>query len=359
MSVKILKKQSVYVAIGLLLTSFLLTACGPLRHVSSAFNKKEKNGESLAVTGLTDLYQYQILDSQTQKRLTVAELANDLSKTQLIFFGEYHSHQASHKFQLDLLQALYQKNPQIILSMEQFTRDAQPIVDGYLADRYGEETLIEDGDAWPIYQGAYRPLMEFAKEHDIPVIAANAPAMFVRCVGKKGFEVLQQLTDDKKNWSAQKVDFNNQKYRDKFMSFLKESGDKHGQSNEQMSKRMKNIYAAQLLRDTTMAESIVNVLVQYPEHQVVHLNGAFHSDGRLGTVAVLEQINAKISTKVISPLMVENPQDPKASDEELKQGDYLYFVRALPERYLDKDKENAATYKLIKKRMAKKCDLEN
>jgi len=359
MRVKNSKNQSIYFAIGLFLTSFLLTACGPLRHTATAFNKKEKNNTSLAMTPLTDLYQYQILDSQTQKSLSVQQLANDLSQIKVIFFGEFHSHQASHKFQLDLLKALYQKNAKIILSMEQFARNAQPLVDGYLAGRYGEETLLEDGNAWPIYQGAYRPLMEFAKEHNIPVIAANAPAMFVRCVGKKGFGVLQQLTDEKKDWSAQKLDFNNQKYRDKFMSFLKESGDKHGQSNEQMSKRMKNTYAAQLLRDTTMAESIVNALEQYPDYQLIHLNGSFHSDGRLGTVAVLEQIKPQFLTKVISPLMVEDPQVPKASDEETTQGDYLYLVRALPERYLDKDKEDAAIYKLIKKRMAKKCDLGN
>jgi len=350
------KQQSVYFALGLLLTSFLLTACGPLHHMASG--SKKNTNRIMFASPLTDLYQYQIIDTQSATRLNVEKLANDLSQTQVIFFGEFHSHQASHKFQLDLLQALYQKNPKIILSMEQFTRDAQPIIDGYLEGRYGEETLIEEGDAWPIYQGAYRPLMEFAKEHKIPVVAANAPAMFVRCVGKKGFEVLQELSDEKRAWSAQELDFNNQKYRDKFMSFLKDSGDKHGQSKDQMSKRMKNTYAAQLLRDTTMAESIANALQQYPDYQVIHLNGSFHSDGRLGTVAVLEQLNPKLLTKVISPLMVEDPQVPNAPNDETNQGDYLYLVRALPDRYLDKDKEKAAIYKLIKERMGKKCDLE-
>ncbi len=356
MSVKKYKKQSLLLVLGFVASSLLLTACGPLRHASHSFKENESD-KKLVVTPLLDLYQYQVIDSQNKNRLTLQNLANQLSQTKVIFFGEFHSHQASHKFQLDLLQALYQKNPKLILSMEQFTRDAQPIVDGYLADRYGEETLIEDGDAWPIYQGAYRPLMEFAKEHKIPVIAANAPAMFVRCVGKKGFDVLRELSDEKKAWSAQQLDFNNQKYRDKFMSFLKDSGDKHGQSNEQMTKRMKNTYAAQLLRDTTMAESIVNALGQYPDHQVIHLNGSFHSDGRLGTVAVLEQIKPDLSIKVISPIMVEDPKMPQATEEDLTQGDYIYLLRSLPERYIDKEKEKAAIYKLIKERMAKKCDL--
>jgi len=103
---------------------------------------------SIIPASLDTLYQYQVVNSKSKQLLSAKALASELKNTDVIFMGEFHSHQGSHKLQLDLLQALHQQNPSIILSMEQFTRDAQPIVDGYLAGKYGENTLIEDGDAW-------------------------------------------------------------------------------------------------------------------------------------------------------------------------------------------------------------------
>ena len=311
----------------------------------------------ITLAPLETLYQYQVINSKSKQPLTANSLATELKNTDVIFMGEFHSHQGAHKLQLDLLQALYQQNPSIILSMEQFTRDAQPIVDGYLAGEYGENTLIEDGDAWDHYKGSYRAIVEFAREKKIPVIAANAPAMFVRCVGKKGVDVLETIPDEKKPWSARKLDLANEHYKAKFMSFIKESGSRHGQTTDVANKRMMNTYAAQLLRDTTMAESIDRAIKKNPGHQVIHLNGAFHSDGHLGTTAVFETMNPGLSTSVLSPVMVDDSVKPAATDKQYEQGDYVYLLKAMPTRYINKDKEKAATYKLIKERMGKKCEL--
>ncbi len=308
---------------------------------------------------LNTLYDYQLFNSATQKSISVKELTLSVQTSNVIFLGEFHTHHASHKLQLDFLQALYKNNPRIVLSMEQFTRDAQPVLDQYLSGKYGEETLIYEANAWEDYKGSYRALVEFAKEHQIPIIAANAPAMFVRCVGRRGAEFLKTLPQEKSTWAARQLDLDNEKYKAKFMQFIKESGRSHGQTNEVASKRQLNTYAAQLLRDTTMAESIVDALSKYPNHQIVHLNGAFHSDNHLGTVAVLETMLPEIKTSVVSPIMQENPAvDSLSFDQGLyAQGDYVYLVKDLPNRYLDEEKEMAAITKLIRERMKKKCEL--
>ena len=274
--------------------------------------------QSTLIAPLNTLYQYNVVNSSNKSVVTVATLAKELKHTAVVFIGELHSHSGSHKLQLDLLEALYNQNPNIILSMEQFTRDAQPIVDGYLSGKYGENTLIDDGNAWDHYKGSYRPLVVFAKEHNIPIIAANAPAMFVRCIGKRGAEFLDTIPEEKKSWSAQKLDMENESYKEKFMSFLKTSGSRHGQTKEEAEKRALKTYAAQLLRDTTMAESIDEARKRHPKHQVIHLNGSFHSDSHLGTVAVLETMNADLVTSVISPVMVTNAQNPAADVDQYK-----------------------------------------
>jgi len=309
------------------------------------------------IAPLNTLYQYVVINSKNKQVISVAKLADELKSTDVIFMGEFHSHQGAHKLQLDLLQALFKQNPDIILSMEQFGRDAQPVLDGYLAGKFGENTLIDDAEAWAHYKGSYRAIVEFAKDNKIPVIAANAPAMFVRCVGRKGVDVLSSVPEEQQSWSARTLDLENEKYKAKFMSFLSDSGSKHGQTEEVAKKRMMNTYAAQLLRDTTMAESIDQALKKYPNHQLIHLNGSFHSDSHLGTAAVLETMQPDLVTSVMSPVMVEEPQKPAAADEQYAQGDYLYLLKAMPERYIDKEKLNASIRKLISERMKKKCEL--
>ena len=303
------------------------------------------------------LYEYQIIDASSKRTLAITKLAENLVGKEVVFIGELHSHQASHKFQLDLIQALYARNPKLVISLEQFSRDAQPILDGYLAGKYGEETLIEDGKAWDNYKGSYRPIMEFAKEHKIPVIAANAPAMFVRCIGRKGADFLTSIAAEKKTWSANKIDLTNKKYQQKFFSFLESAGTSHGQTKKEASQRQMNTYSAQLLRDTTMAESIMGALKEHPEHQVIHLNGSFHSDNHLGTVAVIETDMPSVSISVISPLMSEQMEINSIADKEYLQGEYLYLIKELPARYLDEDKEMKSISALIRSRMKKKCEL--
>lgn len=327
--------------------NLMLSAC-----TTTAIDTSENN----KFKPLTSLYSYQIMNSSTQTAISLNETALSLKEKDVIFIGEFHSHQGAHLLQLQLLEALYEQNPNLILSMEQFTRDAQPVLDNYLSGEYGEATLIDEGNAWDHYKGSYRAVVEFARVHDIPVIAANSPAMHVRCVGQKGVEVLASLPKDQMLWSARSLDLDNEAYKNKFLSFIKQSGRSHGQNPEEQKRRQMNTYAAQLLRDTTMAESILLAMEKHPKSQVVHLNGSFHSDNHLGTVTVLENMNSKLKTTVFSPVTIKDNNKPSATEKEYAQGDFIYFLQAMPERYLNKSKRNASIRKLIGKRMQEKCE---
>lgn len=77
-----------------------------------------------------------------------------------------------------------------MLSLEQFERDVQGVLDEYLAGRIGERALTERGRAWDNYGPSYRPLLLFARDHGLPVIAAEAPTWTISCIGQQGVEVL-------------------------------------------------------------------------------------------------------------------------------------------------------------------------
>jgi len=106
-----------------------------------------------------------------------------------------------------------------------------------------------------------------------------------------------------------------------------------------------------------MAESIANIKKAFPTYQVIHLNGAFHSDNHLGTVAILNNTLPGLKNTVISPARVENNNIPAATEKNFAQGDYIYLIQPLPARYLDQDKMNQSIIELIKKRKKEECTL--
>lgn len=285
--------------------------------------------------------------------LTVPELARRLAETDVIVVGEYHGHHGSHLLQARLQQALYRQHPEQLLTMEQFNVDHQQDLDRYLSGQTGETEMIEDAAAWDNYQASYRPLVEFARQHNLPVIAANAPADMVRCVGRQGPAYLESLSGDARRQVPESPFIEPPGYREKFIEAI---GGSHGTGGPAMSERMRNTYKAQLLRDNTMASAILKAHEQYPEYQILHTTGTFHSEQRLGTVAVLEQRAPALSIAVISPVTWPEDQTDAPLTDHTNAGDYLYFVQPLPEEFRDRERQRKAMAARFRNSPETDCD---
>ncbi len=70
--------------------------------------------------------------------------------------------------------------------MEMFERDVQIVLDEYLKNYISESHFISSSRAWGNYKTDYRPLVEFAKQNKIDVVAANAPRRYVNMVSRLG-----------------------------------------------------------------------------------------------------------------------------------------------------------------------------
>jgi len=279
-------------------------------------------------------YHAPVVDAASGEPVTLSQLAERLADKDVVVIGEYHGHQGAHLLQSRLQAHLYEQRPNQVLTMEQFDVDQQPVLNHYLNGDIGEKELVEDANGWPNYQSAYRPLVEFARHRNLPVIAANAPADIVRCVGRKGTDYLDSLTREQKAFIPDTPFASEDAYRNKFFRVM---GGGHGAIDDT---RMLNTYNAQLLRDNTMASRILEARERYPGHQVIHLTGTFHSEERLGTVAALLNRQPDLSLAVISPVFSEQP--PEAGERPIadnrSKGDYLYFLLPLPAEYLDEQR---------------------
>ena len=218
------------------------------------------------------------------------------------------------------------------LSLEQFERDTQPAVDGYLAGTIGEKELQEDGRGWDNYEQSYRPLVEYAKHNQLPVIASNAPKNIVICVGKEGPEILDRIPQPDRSWVAADLHVDEGAYLDKYMDFIAQSSS-HGPSKEDigtdeadeevvvpeipeaMRPMVMRSFSAQVTRDDTMAESIAQHLQKNPGRKVLHLNGHFHSASHLGTVERLKIRMPDLKIAVINPIDVEDNNAPAWTED--------------------------------------------
>lgn len=299
------------------------------------------------------LYDSVLIDSQTSRPISLNSLADRLAQADVVVIGEYHGHQASHLLQARLQQHLHRLNPSQVLTLEQFTIDHQPVLDDYLAGNTGETEMLEDARAWDNYRGSYRPLVEYARGHDLPVIAANAPAQVIRCVGRAGPGYLEQLPSDQRLSLPEQPFLDTPAYREKFEHAISGS---HGTGDPAMAERMDNTYKAQLLRDNTMAMRILQARDHYPAHQIVHLTGTFHSEERLGTVALLEHHAPDLSVVVISPVFWPTDGSAAPLADNLGKGDYLYLIQPLPPEFRDQDRQRSAMQERFSRRPDTRCD---
>ncbi len=244
---------------------------------------------------------YKIYDLQQKSIISADELIEQLKTASAIFFGEEHNDAVSHYLESVLFQKLYQRNPgKIVLSMEMFESDIQPVLNEYLQGLISERNMIKEARAWSNYKD-YSPLIEFAKKNRLEVIAANSPARYTNMVTRNGLSSLALLSKNAKQIIAPlPIDTATGRY---YQKFLETMGGHSAMGGMQ-------IYQSQNLWDATMAYHIAGYLKKNRENVLFHLNGRFHSDEKLGTVAQLKKYAPKLTVMNISSFSDKSFNNP-------------------------------------------------
>ena len=81
------------------------------------------------------------------------------------------------------------------LSLEFYDRSAQAILDEYLLDFIDYETFLDHSHP-PANHIDYRPLIDFCKANNLPVIAANCSRRHSRLMSRQGPEAIEKLAEE-------------------------------------------------------------------------------------------------------------------------------------------------------------------
>ncbi len=268
------------------------------------------------------------LYNQDGKQVKYSRMTKEMEDADIIFFGELHTDPISHWLQIELTRELYkQKKENLILGAEMFEADNQLILDEYLEGIHKTDKFEAEVRLWGNYQTDYKPLVEFAKAHQLPFIATNIPRRYASLVHYKGFEGLEDLTDEAKSYMAplpMRYDPEVKCYKDMLsmmgMGMKKPAEEKTMPAKPSEEKTMPakgpamhgagssapptaNLPKAQAAKDATMAYFI---LENWSEGKTMfHFNGEYHSRNFEGIIWHLKQQNPDLKIMTISTVQQE------------------------------------------------------
>lgn len=262
---------------------------------------------------------YKIYSVKDKKEIKLDDIVSNMKNYDVVFFGEEHNDSVAHYLELELLkkmQAAY--GDKLALSMEMFETDCQLVLNEYLQGFIREKNFKKEARAWTNYRD-YRPMIEFAKEKKMDVVAANAPARYVNMAGRKGRNSLMDLSADAKKYLPPlPYDTASGKYYEKLGGLgpntpKPDSATQAAMANMQMPKF--GIHS-QSLWDAGMAYSISTYFNANKTKKIMQVNGRFHSDEYFGVVTQLRKYNPGIRILVISCI----------SDEKFPTVDFTPYV---------------------------------
>lgn len=275
---------------------------------------------------------HRVYDSGHKRFSDFEAMLAELSRSDVVFVGEQHNDQMTHHLELALLEGIARRKPSLIVALEMFERDTQSALDDYLAGRMSEADFLKASRPWPNYATDYRPLVELAKARGWRVVAGNVPRRYAAQVARSGLASLDSLPAEERALIARQIDCPRDDYFKRFAETMKDhpAGQQTVAEQEAMTERF---YQSQCVKDETMAEAIASAAATDSRPLVVHFNGAFHSDYRLGAAERTKRRLPKSLIRVVSIVPAEDLDNLK-TDELRKRGDFILF--ALKARKNDK-----------------------
>jgi uncharacterized iron-regulated protein len=206
--------------------------------------------ETAALTGLEDLIPH-LLDRR------------------VVYVGEQHDRYEDHLSQLAIIRGLHEHGRDVAIGMEFFQQPFQGALDAYLAGDIDEAELLrrtEYFERWRFDYRLYRPILRYAREHGLPLLALNVAKEITEKAGDVGIEGLDAAERDQ---IPAEIDRGDEAYRARVKAVF----DMHPKDEDADFERFLDV---QLLWDEGMADRAAAYLKSHPEKTLVVLAGVGH-----------------------------------------------------------------------------------
>ncbi|WP_258801096.1 ChaN family lipoprotein [Halomonas sp. DQ26W] len=129
------------------------------------------------------------------QQLAPDALFAELAERDVVLLGERHDNADHHRWQLHTLAGLHSLRPDMVIALEMLPREAQPVLDAWVAGDLGEQAFVDESHwhtAWGFDPALYFPILHFARLHRVPLKAVNVtPELRGRLV-EEGWEAVPE-----------------------------------------------------------------------------------------------------------------------------------------------------------------------
>jgi len=188
-----------------------------------------------------------IISTKTGEAVSFDDLLADLDGVRVIYIGENHFEPAHHRIQLDIIKAVYQTDPDIVVGMEMFDHTYQHILDLWSAGELDQKTFLQKVHwyaNWKWDFELYKDIFEFIQQEKIRLVGLNVPFHIPKKIALGGIDNL--LDEDRKH-----IPPNNDTSNDAHKAYVEKIYNQHrGIDNFDF------FYEAQCVWEDTMAASV-------------------------------------------------------------------------------------------------------
>lgn len=255
---------------------------------------------------------YLILD-KNGKKADYGTILRMALQNQVVLFGELHNNPISHWLQFEMVRDLANDKTPLLVGMEMFEADDQTIIDEYFSGRISQRNFEQEARLWNNYKTDYKPVLEFARENAIPLIATNIPRRYASMVYSHGLESLGRLSPLARSWIAPlpiEVDLT-------LPGYARISEMAHGHGGD-------NLPHSQAVKDATMAHRILTNMSVDSRH--IHLNGTYHSDNFEGIYWYLKKADPDLKIMTISTVEKDDIHGASANEDLRGRADFIIVV---------------------------------
>jgi len=193
-----------------------------------------------------------LVDAATGKSIEAEAFFAALRTKKVVYVGERHDQPGDHGVQYAILRQLHRDEASLAIGMEMFQTPFQEPLTKWSAGLIDETVLRRDteyDERWGFDFSMYRPILEYARNRGIEVVALNAPREVAYAVAKDGVDSLSP----EQTSALPELDLANEQHRALFDAEFDEGDHAVGDAVDQY-------YEAQVVWDETMGSRVAETL---------------------------------------------------------------------------------------------------
>lgn len=266
-------------------------------------------------------------DGRTGSRVEWRDLVAAAAGADVVLIGENHGHPLGLACAAALWEDVLARADHAALSMEFFERDEQVGLDDYLTGvtdeaKFRSATRRSEGN----YPAGHQAMVESARSHNRPVIAANAPRRYVRIARLEGYDRLARLSGEQTRLFRipDRIPDPDSKYRRDFDEIMGggDGATKAQQPSAEDRAALDATFRSQSMWDWTMAESVARASAA-GSAPVVLVVGHFHVDFDGGLVQALRELRPGVRVVTVS---FAAASAPGLREEDRNRADFVIYV---------------------------------